>query len=178
MALEPKDLIPLGNSLIGLLGVLAGGALTHVFNERRIAKQAALDEIKENRKLILQKGEELHQLLNEWKKYITIVNMLYHKILTGRAQFDELNAYTNECKDIGRSHDRLFTLLSMHFPDLLIQMQSISDKLAICSKIFQESVYSKNEPDLDNLIYNGSMIEKELDALQATLIEKTRLPLS
>ncbi|EMG7110093.1 hypothetical protein V5J96_001301 [Enterobacter cloacae] len=178
MALELKDLIPLGNSLIGVFGVLAGGALTHFFNERRVAKQAALDEKKENKKLILQKGEELHQLLNEWKKYVTIVNMMYHKILIGRAQLEELNAYNSECKDIGRSHDRLVTLLSMHFPDLLKQMESISEKIAVCNNIFHESFTSQNEPDLEKFIYNGRLLENELDEMQEALIGKTKLPIS
>ncbi|MHA1086687.1 hypothetical protein [Enterobacter ludwigii] len=178
MALEPKDLTALGNSLIGLIGVLAGGALTHYFNERRTANQAARDEIKENRKLILQKGEELHQLLNEWKKYVSIVNIFYHKILMGTAHIDELNAYTDENKSVARTHDRLDTLLSMYFPDLLSKMHSISAKLEICNSTFHSNVRSPNQSAVEKLFYNGGLVEKELDALQSALRDKMKLPVS
>lgn len=104
--------------------------------------------------------------------------MMYHKILIGRAQLEELNAYNSECKDIGRSHDRLVTLLSMHFPDLLKQMESISEKIAVCNNIFHESSTSQNEPDLEKFIYNGRLLENELDEMQEALIGKTKLPIS
>jgi phage tail protein X len=160
--------------LIGVLGSLGGVALGYVFNERRTKAQNVIDSKKESTKIILLKGEELYQVLNEWSKYVRSIQLIYLQISYHKVEHSYLHEILEENKGIARVHDRLDTLLSIYFPDLVVQLTEVTNLCASAERAYT-AVYKGDREHLAKLVSCGKLIDKKLSHLQASIRNRVKL---
>ncbi|WP_312217238.1 hypothetical protein [Pantoea vagans] len=116
----------LSASLLAGVFALLGAWANHIFTNKRFKNQIEIDERKENKKLYIEKGEELHSLLIKWGN-VAFANFLTDQgYLTGRltkAQSHELmkDKYNAE------TFTRISTLIAIYFPELKSDFEKVRD---------------------------------------------------
>lgn len=96
---------------------LLGAWLNNRQNNERLVNQIQHEISKENRKLFLDKGEELYVSLHSWSKIVNAHYIAEHDYILGK--IDEQQKRTL-LKDyfIGDSYVRVETLICLYFPEL------------------------------------------------------------
>lgn len=161
------DVMLVASPTLSIAGTLLGVWLSNFLNERRSESQNELDERKFNKKLLLEKGEELHQLLSEWSKLVYAQQIYFSSIIMEAATRDDMNNHIKEA-NAGRVHDRLETLLNVYYPELGPQLEEIKSEMATSNEIFRENHMKKGRVP-DSLLKSGIAIDEKFGALQKEL---------
>lgn len=150
--------------VLGVLGTLGGVWLGYFFNERKAVRQHAIELQKENFKLVLQKGEELHQLVLQWGKTVAAQHIYYSSIIVGQSTQDDMTNYMKEA-NAGRIHDRLETLLKIYFPELEQHLKDAKASILEASNAFKDT-YQKTDVIPEVLIKSAVDTERHFNELR------------
>lgn len=156
--------------VLGVLGTLGGVWLGYLFNERKSVRQEATEKRKQNKKLVLQKGEELHQLVLEWSKAVASQHVYYSSIIVGHCSQDDLTNFLKEA-NVGRVHDRLETLLKIYFPDLEYLLVNAQQSMFKASDAFR-AAFRKTDKVPELMIKSATETEHHLKELREVLSRK------
>ncbi|WP_449567083.1 hypothetical protein [Lelliottia nimipressuralis] len=156
-------------NLTSVLVSLISVGLGFMLNSRASQRQRKSDERRQSKVLIIQKGEELHQLVSEWAKFVNSHNLLRMSIAEGKITHEQMNDML-DTKTIGRVHDRLDTILRIYFPNLLVNLKSISKEIDKVNDFFNRGGYQWGSvpPEIrESAMQAAKHLEKLQEDLQA-----------
>ncbi|ELY3422507.1 hypothetical protein SMW88_003611 [Cronobacter sakazakii] len=124
-------LIAAGSALLSALvagGFAVLGSWLSNRQNRLHQNQQQLHEIKrENRKYLLERGEELYEALSKWGKTIAIHHINMMRFAKGLLTKESVNDFIiNHNYDY--NPDRMNCLLNVYFPDLKLSYQKVNEK--------------------------------------------------
>lgn len=128
--------LPLITSLIAVLGALGGTWVANIFNEKRFKAQAKLEKETQNKKLILEKAEELYLLITTWDKDVFNYQAYQLSVIKGELTKAQFHTFLSELS-ARETHDRLDTLLPLYFPELMEIMKELRRHLASGNSAYQ-----------------------------------------
>ncbi|UJL38423.1 hypothetical protein [Pantoea agglomerans] len=162
--------IPWGNiftatisSFSGIVGALGGAFLANRFAEKRWEKQNAYDDEAQKKKILREKGEELHVLVTEWAK--ATANYQLSQLSVSKGKYGEkmhIEVMQKLFKD-GR-HDRLETLLFLYFSSLTSHMDEARKYLNMSNLAYDNFLIDNLDSDAASKIIDKA-IGKTGDAL-------------
>lgn len=130
-----KDLIPFLTSIIGVLGTIGGVWITQYYSNQRSDKESAKAESRDNKKLILTKGEEAYHHFTEFRTLVLNIQTYQAAIAGGQLTDEDFQKYSSE-QDAGKAHNRLQTLIKVYFPDGSNLWDSLLNNINNCTRIY------------------------------------------
>ncbi|MFK3934032.1 hypothetical protein ACI2JB_10590 [Pantoea agglomerans] len=103
---------------------LLGAWLNNRQNFQRQKQLFEHETLKENRKHLTEKGEELYVLLSKWSKSVSIYQINLMQIANGMLTKDQVNELVIKRK-YDYDADRMLCLLKIYFPELEISYQDV-----------------------------------------------------
>lgn len=167
---ETTSWVPSITNLTSVLVALISIGLGFVLNSIASQRQRKNDERRQNKMVLIQKGEELHQLISEWSKFVNSHNLLRMSVAEGKITNEQMNDIL-DTKNIGRVHDRLDTILRIYFPSLSVYLELISKELEKVNTFFNQGGYQWGivPPEIKN---SAMQAAKKLEELQSDLQDK------
>lgn len=130
-----KDLIPLLTSIFGVMGTIGAVWVTQHYNNQRSDRESAKVESRENKKLLLSKGEEAYHLFTEFRTLVLNVQTYQAAIADDQLTDEDYQKYSSE-QDAGKAHNRLQTLIKIYFPDGANLWDSLLTNIDDCTRVY------------------------------------------
>ncbi|HGL4071534.1 TPA: hypothetical protein ACKE28_002888, partial [Enterobacter kobei] len=86
---ETTSWVPSITNLTSVLVALISIGLGFVLNSIASQRQRKNDERRQNKMVLIQKGEELHQLISEWAKFVNSHNLLRMSVAEGKITHEQ-----------------------------------------------------------------------------------------
>ncbi|WP_413730814.1 hypothetical protein [Sodalis sp. RH22] len=168
-----KELIPVLTAFLGALFTFMITYFSNKWSDKRFDKQLSYEKDKENKKLLLEKGEQLDVLISIWSKSIFSYQMCQMKVMRGNLTSEGMME-SLKLQNPKNDHDRMESLLHIYFPELLSHLDKAKAELALGNAAFDSFEKSKGEKEvLFNKLYNSNIaIEKHLQNLNSDIRKK------
>lgn len=157
------------NAWIGIIGTVVGAMLTWLISR----SQSRYQEERNRRKLILEKVEEIHQLLSQYKHSYAMLTaeMLKRFCSEGQGEFPELTPIPSE---------RLKMLVGFYAPELTRALRELEEQGASYGNLVGEHLLlgqddkTGQKASLRLLLDQSEKIEKACEATQQDVIQLSK----
>lgn len=102
---------------------LLGAWLNHRFSNKRYEEQKFHDAAKDNKRLYLEKGEELHSLLTKWGNSAFAERLSGRGFIEGGFTKEQSLEFLKDKQDFS-THQRIKTLIDIYFNDITVIFNS------------------------------------------------------
>ena len=167
-----KALMPAYTALLGTVSALGGVYLTNWHNDKRAKLQSAEVDTRENKKMLINKGEECHQLLTKFRTLVSNTQTYQIGIAKGVLTDKDLKELTDG-QEHGELYGKLNTLIGIYFSDLKADWDALMKE---ADAVTHRYIYDRpaNENTIEQMTEHQQNSLSILNTIERKLTEKIR----
>lgn len=157
---------------------LAGVHLTNRNNNKRLKLQLAHERIEKEKKLYLERAEELYVLAAHWLDGLAHHYLSLSMVMQGKFTYEQhINSFIEREKDSKKDIKRLSMMIDIYFSNIKSAYLEVLDARSVLNKISKEYIKSYEMGEVDGTRYLQSyvkaqkLIEQRGEALKEQIVK-------